>query len=118
MALAWPERGLQSRQQRCVNPVGLVPRAHSAAAPGLSREVKRDKPGNDSLSKALLAPPGGNAPVHRHGLRYTSVRPLASRPKGFPMPAKVTIAPDDLRSEEHTSELQSLMRISYAVFCL
>src|SRR3546814_3373346 len=32
------------------------------------------------------------------------------------------IEPDDavsyLRSEEHTSELQSLMRISYAVFCL
>src|SRR3546814_3929467 len=28
-------------------------------------------------------------------------------------PAKVI-----LRSEEHTSELQSLMRISYAVFCL
>src|SRR3546814_7979433 len=25
---------------------------------------------------------------------------------------------DELRSEEHTSELQSLMRISYAVFCL
>src|SRR3546814_6457258 len=25
---------------------------------------------------------------------------------------------DALRSEEHTSELQSLMRISYAVFCL
>src|SRR3546814_4555775 len=26
--------------------------------------------------------------------------------------------PDPERSEEHTSELQSLMRISYAVFCL
>src|SRR3546814_8477789 len=26
--------------------------------------------------------------------------------------------PADHRSEEHTSELQSLMRISYAVFCL
>src|SRR3546814_1632242 len=26
--------------------------------------------------------------------------------------------PDTIRSEEHTSELQSLMRISYAVFCL
>src|SRR3546814_1966835 len=25
---------------------------------------------------------------------------------------------DNLRSEEHTSEIQSLMRISYAVFCL
>src|SRR3546814_5904191 len=28
------------------------------------------------------------------------------------------VAPDMIRSEEHTSELQSLMRISYAVFCL
>src|SRR3546814_2607061 len=26
--------------------------------------------------------------------------------------------PTTIRSEEHTSELQSLMRISYAVFCL
>src|SRR3546814_5323695 len=36
--------------------------------------------------------------------------------------AEVAITADDdriaLRSEEHTSELQSLMRISYAVFCL
>src|SRR3546814_1796020 len=30
---------------------------------------------------------------------------------------RVTIV-SDRRSEEHTSELQSLMRISYAVFCL
>src|SRR3546814_7175566 len=29
-----------------------------------------------------------------------------------------TIAQPGERSEEHTSELQSLMRISYAVFCL
>src|SRR3546814_754489 len=28
------------------------------------------------------------------------------------------VNPDQGRSEEHTSELQSLMRISYAVFCL
>src|SRR3546814_2708568 len=35
-----------------------------------------------------------------------------------PVPA-FTVAYADLeRSEEHTSELQSLMRISYAVFCL
>src|SRR3546814_3922465 len=31
---------------------------------------------------------------------------------------KVNGIGDVLRSEEHTSELQSLMRISYAVFCL
>src|SRR3546814_6851400 len=29
-----------------------------------------------------------------------------------------TVAARRIRSEEHTSELQSLMRISYAVFCL
>src|SRR3546814_2108203 len=31
---------------------------------------------------------------------------------------KRSIAAEQKRSEEHTSELQSLMRISYAVFCL
>src|SRR3546814_3184020 len=35
----------------------------------------------------------------------------------FAMAAHAANSPD-LRSEEHTSELQSLMRISYAVFCL
>src|SRR3546814_4478417 len=33
------------------------------------------------------------------------------------MTSENTVSVDD-RSEEHTSELQSLMRISYAVFCL
>src|SRR3546814_6366927 len=37
------------------------------------------------------------------------IRPLIGRRK---------VAAIRLRSEEHTSELQSLMRISYAVFCL
>src|SRR3546814_2254280 len=36
-------------------------------------------------------------------------------PPGRPPPVSGSSAP---RSEEHTSELQSLMRISYAVFCL
>src|SRR3546814_9803350 len=31
---------------------------------------------------------------------------------------KQNLSYNQLRSEEHTSELQSLMRISYAVFCL
>src|SRR3546814_4247498 len=33
-------------------------------------------------------------------------------------PAQWRAVHGELRSEEHTSELQSLMRISYAVFCL
>src|SRR3546814_18518717 len=36
----------------------------------------------------------------------------------FAPPADGRVPPREARSEEHTSELQSLMRISYAVFCL
>src|SRR3546814_3594858 len=52
----------------------------------------------------------------------SDVRDRVSRVRGRlpeeieePVIAKVEA---DARSEEHTSELQSLMRISYAVFCL
>src|SRR3546814_8466241 len=41
--------------------------------------------------------------------------------KGLPQPSHSNAARITemlMRSEEHTSELQSLMRISYAVFCL
>src|SRR3546814_7653933 len=34
------------------------------------------------------------------------------------MPRRIADYPAQFRSEEHTSELQSLMRTSYAVFCL
>src|SRR3546814_4999190 len=51
------------------------------------------------------------AGVH-HGVASTPLQIIGQRhlrlPAGFVSP----------RSEEHTSELQSLMRISYAVFCL
>src|SRR3546814_1953324 len=40
------------------------------------------------------------------------------RPLLAGLSATITVFTDDRRSEEHTSELQSLMRISYAVFCL
>src|SRR3546814_1432867 len=35
-----------------------------------------------------------------------------------PAPAMLVAEGGSVRSEEHTSELQSLMRTSYAVFCL
>src|SRR3546814_6924010 len=39
-------------------------------------------------------------------------------PNLFELELLTGLKPRGLRSEEHTSELQSLMRISYAVFCL
>src|SRR3546814_3063945 len=56
-------------------------------------------------------------------LRFTSLledakpRPVSACITVMPGPANVTVG-RLARSEEHTSELQSLMRISYAVFCL
>src|SRR3546814_3125156 len=56
-------------------------------------------------------------------LTLTSIRPLAAISYACPglLPRGshgMTTIPFAGRSEEHTSELQSLMRISYAVFCL
>src|SRR3546814_7893131 len=52
-------------------------------------------------------------------IRATHCRPSGLRP--FQRGLSVALSANWLfnpRSEEHTSELQSLMRISYAVFCL
>src|SRR3546814_6858291 len=49
-------------------------------------------------------------------------RPLASSELSYDLVYSLFrhpgLDPGSIRSEEHTSELQSLMRISYAVFCL
>src|SRR3546814_10077657 len=55
---------------------------------------------------------GRDAPAYRGD--YGRSAP-ADRP---PDPPLLRVAAHAGRSEEHTSELQSLMRISYAVFCL
>src|SRR3546814_1641490 len=58
------------------------------------RSVPRRRPEAGRLQAGVRPPLGRGGDAHRAGRR------------------------DQPRSEEHTSELQSLMRISYAVFCL
>src|SRR3546814_3604333 len=71
--------------------------------------------------------PDGKIPSHRAGSLYDiTVPPLrAAHPVGQWNHARLRVEHGRIRqwlngtrSEEHTSELQSLMRISYAVFCL
>src|SRR3546814_961730 len=53
--------------------------------------------------------------------RFPRLRVRRHRPTraDVPVPSRSRFRPSPIpRSEEHTSELQSLMRISYAVFCL
>src|SRR3546814_4915473 len=82
---------------------------------------------NAGKLKELQAMPGGSVQLRSIG-EFSQVEPEetglsfvenailkarnAARISGLPALA------DDSRSEEHTSELQSLMRISYDVFCL
>src|SRR3546814_7283311 len=59
-------------------------------------------------------------PVHQVKIDRVDVAQAQRRDDALDMRQRLD-APDrllDVRSEEHTSELQSLMRISYAVFCL
>src|SRR3546814_4572873 len=97
-----------------------------AAWPRARANARRAAPGRGSRAAALLTREK-RLPADR-ARRPTGARPvdLIAHPPdgrrirkkpGFPR-AFACGAVDYCRSEEHTSELQSLMRISYAVFCL
>src|SRR3546814_2065503 len=60
---------------------------------------------------------GGLCRIVAHGVGVGIVPDTAARRARRSAPIAIVRLTDD-RSEEHTSELQSLMRISYAVFCL
>src|SRR3546814_8075403 len=73
-------------------------RREEARLPRSSRRSTDATPG-PAIHPAFAAPGYGSTPM-----------------MAFP-PLSRTAVSDRFRSEEHTSELQSLMRISYAVFC-
>src|SRR3546814_2849298 len=69
--------------------------------------------GSDVRANATCAEPiGGGRAFRLTGHKWFCSAPMSD--------AFLTLAytKKGLRSEEHTSELQSIMRISYAVFCL
>src|SRR3546814_3554406 len=104
-------------------------RSHQADVGGAGRgvapagEVEHHVVGVEVVA---VAPLDALAQIERPGLevvgRFPALRQVGPRDVVRPGDRQVL---DDvarlvrlLRSEEHTSELQSLMRISYAVFCL
>src|SRR3546814_9288882 len=117
-------------------PRALTALGSAAAWRGRDEEVRSD-PGKAAVGRSTLGfgrdggvmfdrylarwnlTPDGNPVVTR------SARLLPVRRHGEAAMLKIAIEPEErfggvllARSEEHTSELQSLMRISYAVFCL
>src|SRR3546814_5688906 len=90
----------------------------AARSAGRPRDPRVDEAILDTALEALMA----------HGFQGMSIDGVAARSgigkpgiyRRYPNKESLAIAALDrlARSEEHTSELQSLMRISYAVFCL
>src|SRR3546814_5889766 len=99
------------RRRRHSGAAGAVPRCDDLAAPGGAQACR-------------CAWPDGGAGREDAGVSGLAVRhewselDEAQRAATLARPARTVSRELRERSEEHTSELQSLMRISYAVFCL
>src|SRR3546814_65289 len=94
-------------------------------SPGPPRSFENGESGRGCRGRFSLCEGAGSA-VRRGTIVWTATicpphlvhwfRPFSRLPVAGHDPISISI--DPRRSEEHTSELQSLMRISYAVFCL
>src|SRR3546814_5420804 len=84
---------------------------------GWTRISRANSPNRASLRSAITHP----NPSRREEACITPMPPSPARSScsyRAAFHAVPSAQPSPCRSEEHTSELQSLMRISYAVFCL
>src|SRR3546814_8963498 len=93
------------------------PTPRQPPSPGRPRKPKKNRPTPKTprTRPSHTAPdeqPTGTDPVPVATSRHNQPVHPAWHPSGSP--GRIVLQ----RSEEHTSELQSLMRISYAVFCL
>src|SRR3546814_1733992 len=81
------------------------------------RLAHQHEPLDDPVERAAVEDLG--APRRHHpGIVAQTLAALQAARLPFLQLLHALHADAELRSEEHTSELQSLMRISYAVFCL
>src|SRR3546814_3128992 len=83
-------------------------------APPVAPAVKRTA---ESATTKPTPPPAAKRSTP--ALKPAATKPPTAKPSTpTPKPAVAAATGRSQRSEEHTSELQSLMRNSYAVFCL
>src|SRR3546814_8402093 len=98
---------------RAIAPLSQTPSVQSLPS-GMSRTgITLLSPGQREISPS--GPPRGAGEESADHERPRYHRRRRRCPRNVP-PRQVR--PGDKKMEEHTSELQSLMRISYAVFCL
>src|SRR3546814_4022477 len=90
---------------------GRIPHADTSKGNGFRRLV-------DSICRKMFV--GTDRTEERGHIAVADALSIAPAPRNPPTDSGPfrSIIWRNFRSEEHTSELQSLMRISYAVFCL
>src|SRR3546814_2981909 len=81
----------------------------------LARRTARDQTRPPRrIARQYVRLPGKHAPFH-----FNRIQPLLLQARNdYGTVGQYALGPRQARSEEHTSELQSLMRTSYSVFCL
>src|SRR3546814_6082552 len=103
------QRPPRSTRTATLFPYPTLFRSNACCADGAGRNSRRSRAGLPGRSDRHRS---RTRNARRHG-RWELAHELHRKLRNQPM--EIVIVD---RSEEHTSELQSLMRISYAVFCL
>src|SRR3546814_1763314 len=85
--------------------------------PARSSAIAPPSPPSPGTTRRITSSVAAWSVSPRYSTRAAMSWATAQRMKNSPQPVPDTPQRSS-RSEEHTSELQSLMRISYAVFCL
>src|SRR3546814_5924665 len=99
--------------RRTAGPVGEI---EPDAGPQLSRLIPSGAMATPLRAQRIAA---SLPPTFRRCQKCSRITQARQNTPVISVPSMRTARPvDPDRSEEHTSELQSLMRISYAVFCL
>src|SRR3546814_9521893 len=83
---------------------------------GLLTIATRGRDRSEDLRPTQMSVGGSGEGAMHHGAPFLDGAPDLLQQQWIPHHQVLKVATSDLRSEEHTSELQSLMRISYAVF--
>src|SRR3546814_1843694 len=103
--------------EACPGPRSGIARRRSSTLPAVAHHVPPGS-GHDHSNAPMTVPAAHGLGMRRVLLTISVPDSAYTSTSGCSCHGPSCHTPNHRRSEEHTSELQSLMRISYAVFCL
>src|SRR3546814_7823373 len=98
--------------------IGVLPQDHDPHVPRRRRVERREPVARPRINRLALGTFAREELLERRHIGLLELAADRGEPVGMKLDLGHARLRPERRSEEHTSELQSLMRISYAVFCL